>query len=95
MPLFKFRELLETRYRSSVSVSELYKLRDVCFVSEETCGRMISLSPDLRTTPSPHLNSQVSTYTLLIYHTYVYLHIAVIIDCVIVRRRSALYYSLP
>lgn len=57
MPLFKFRELFETRYRNSVSVSELYKLRDVCSISDELDGRMISLCSDLRTTTSPHLSS--------------------------------------
>lgn len=43
MPLFKFRELLESRFRMSVSVSELYKLKDVCVVSDELGGRMVTL----------------------------------------------------
>lgn len=53
LPLFKFREMFENRYLSTISVSDMYKLRDVCLVSEEPNGRMVSLNPQHRNTPSP------------------------------------------
>jgi hypothetical protein len=34
LPLFKFREMFEKRYRRSVSSSDLYRLRDVVTISE-------------------------------------------------------------
>ncbi|XP_034248491.1 meiosis regulator and mRNA stability factor 1 isoform X2 [Thrips palmi] len=55
LPLFKFREMFENRYLSTISVSDMYKLRDVCLVSEEPNGRMVSLNPQHRNTPSPLL----------------------------------------
>ncbi|XP_011707517.1 PREDICTED: meiosis arrest female protein 1 isoform X2 [Wasmannia auropunctata] len=53
LPLFKFREMYESRFMISISVSELYKMRDVCIITEDPSGRMVSLSPDHRNTPSP------------------------------------------
>ncbi|KAL0122952.1 hypothetical protein PUN28_007547 [Cardiocondyla obscurior] len=53
LPLFKFREMYESRFMISISVSELYKMRDVCIITEEPSGRMVSLNPDHRNTPSP------------------------------------------
>ncbi|XP_069692388.1 meiosis regulator and mRNA stability factor 1 isoform X2 [Periplaneta americana] len=53
LPLFKFRELFESRYLTSVSVSDMYKMKDVCLITEETTGRMVILNPDHRNTPSP------------------------------------------
>ncbi|XP_026275264.1 meiosis regulator and mRNA stability factor 1 isoform X2 [Frankliniella occidentalis] len=53
LPLFKFREMFENRYLTTISVSDMYKLRDVCLVSEEPNGRMVSLNPQHRNTPSP------------------------------------------
>lgn len=55
LPLFKFREMFENRYLSTISVSDMYKLRDVCLVSEEPNGRMVTLNPQHRNTPSPLL----------------------------------------
>lgn len=60
MPLFNFRELLESRYRTSVSVSELYKLRDVCTVSDELGGRMVSLASEYCSSPVPGFNMQMA-----------------------------------
>ena len=57
LPLFKFRELFESRYLISMSVSDLYKVRDVCIVSEDPSGRMVTLNPKYRNTPSPLLPS--------------------------------------
>nr|CAD7402693.1 unnamed protein product [Timema cristinae] len=53
LPLFKFRELFESRYLSSISVSDMYKMKDVCIIKEDSSGRMVSLNPDHRNTPSP------------------------------------------
>lgn len=53
LPLFKFREMYESRFMISISVSELYKLKDVCVITDDPSGRMVSLSPDHRNTPSP------------------------------------------
>ncbi|TGZ52718.1 Limkain-b1 [Temnothorax longispinosus] len=53
LPLFKFREMYESRFMISISVSELYKMRDVCIITEDPSGRMVSLNPDHRNTPSP------------------------------------------
>ncbi|CAH0384516.1 unnamed protein product [Bemisia tabaci] len=56
LPLFKFSELFEKRYFSSLSVSTLYKMEDVCIITDEPQGRMISLNPNHRNTPSPRFN---------------------------------------
>ncbi|XP_012256062.2 meiosis regulator and mRNA stability factor 1 isoform X2 [Athalia rosae] len=57
LPLFKFREMYESRFVISISVSELYKMKDVCIVTEDSGGRMVSLNPDHRNTPSPCFSS--------------------------------------
>ncbi|XP_015588590.1 meiosis regulator and mRNA stability factor 1 isoform X2 [Cephus cinctus] len=53
LPLFKLREMYESRFMISISVSELYKMKDVCIITEDPDGRMVSLNPDHRNTPSP------------------------------------------
>lgn len=53
LPLFKFREMFENRFMTSVSVSDLYKMKDVCLITEEPNHRIISLNPDHRNTQSP------------------------------------------
>ncbi|XP_050521810.1 meiosis regulator and mRNA stability factor 1 [Daktulosphaira vitifoliae] len=55
LPLFKFREMFENRFMTSVSVSDLYKMKDVCLITEEPNHRIISLNPEHRNTPSPLL----------------------------------------
>ena len=57
LPLFKFREMYESRFMISISISELYKMKDVCIITDDPTGRMVSLSPDHRNTPSPSLNT--------------------------------------
>ncbi|XP_031832959.1 meiosis regulator and mRNA stability factor 1-like protein isoform X2 [Nomia melanderi] len=57
LPLFKFREMYESRFMISISVSELYKMKDVCIITEDPGGRMVSLNPDHRNTPSPCFNT--------------------------------------
>lgn len=70
LPLFKFREMYESRFMISISVSELYKMKDVCIVTEDREGRMVSLNPDHRNTPSPCLSnmSQVRLLRFVTYH---------------------------
>jgi hypothetical protein len=59
LPLFKFRELFESRYLTSISMSDMYRMKDVCLISEESTGRMVILNPDHRNTPSPIFASAV------------------------------------
>lgn len=65
LPLFKFREMYESRFMISISVSEIYKLKDVCIITEDPGGRMVSLHPDHRSTPSPCFGSSSSDGQLL------------------------------
>ncbi|XP_061175452.1 meiosis regulator and mRNA stability factor 1-like isoform X2 [Saccostrea echinata] len=55
LPLFKFIELFDKRYHRTISVSELYKMRDTIEIREQGgAGRMVYLansSPPLSTTP--------------------------------------------
>ena len=53
LPLFNFRSMYESRFMISISVSELHKMKDVCIINDDPDGRMISLNPDHRNTPSP------------------------------------------
>ncbi|KAL7299894.1 hypothetical protein TKK_0007222 [Trichogramma kaykai] len=64
LPLFKFRDMYENRYLSTISISELYKLRDVCLISDDTTGRMVSLNPDHRDTPPICLNTTLDGQAL-------------------------------
>ncbi|XP_058795301.1 meiosis regulator and mRNA stability factor 1 [Phymastichus coffea] len=57
LPLFKFREMYESRFMMSISISELYKMKDVCIITDDPSGRLVSLNPDHRNTPSPSLNT--------------------------------------
>ena len=50
LPLFKFRELFERRYHETIGVSEMYSMRDIITVSDNSTGRMVSLHPDYRNT---------------------------------------------
>lgn len=59
MPLFTFRELFASRYLTTVSVSDLYRMRDVCIIADENNGRTISLNPEYRNTPSPARESDL------------------------------------
>lgn len=63
LPLFTFREMYESRFMISISVSELYKMKDVCTITDDSSGRMVSLTPEHRNTPSPCFlnNSLVSS----------------------------------
>ncbi|KAJ8664397.1 hypothetical protein QAD02_006059 [Eretmocerus hayati] len=64
LPLFKFREMYESRFMISISISELYKMKDVCIITEDPSGRMVSLNPDHRNTPSPCLNATMDPQNL-------------------------------
>ncbi|CAH1794385.1 unnamed protein product, partial [Owenia fusiformis] len=45
LPLFKFIELFEKRYHQTISVSELYKMRDLVEIKDESgAGRMVCLA---------------------------------------------------
>ncbi|KAF7989775.1 hypothetical protein HCN44_008449 [Aphidius gifuensis] len=58
LPLFIFREIFKNRFLTNFNISDLYKMKDVCIISEDpTTGRFISLHPDHRNTPSPFLKN--------------------------------------
>jgi len=46
--LFKFRQMYEERFRGSISVADLHRMKDVVTLSEDHTGkgRMVQLSPD-------------------------------------------------
>ncbi|KAL8579349.1 hypothetical protein ACOMHN_026714 [Nucella lapillus] len=54
MPVFKFIENYEKRYHKSVSVSDLYKMKDVVDIMDRGgAGRMVKLARGICPTPSP------------------------------------------
>ncbi|KAF7989648.1 hypothetical protein HCN44_008322 [Aphidius gifuensis] len=55
LPLFEFREMFENRFSTTVSIFDLYDMKDVCIISED--GKTISLNPDHMNTPSPFLEN--------------------------------------
>ncbi|KAK3091075.1 hypothetical protein FSP39_016962 [Pinctada imbricata] len=58
LPLFKFIELFDKRYHRSISVSELYKMRDTIDIREQGgAGRMVYLANSPQST-SPNLEGQ-------------------------------------
>ncbi|XP_065570689.1 meiosis regulator and mRNA stability factor 1-like isoform X2 [Artemia franciscana] len=49
LPLFRFREVFERRFNASISVSDLYRMKDIVTITDENGnGRMISLARDSR-----------------------------------------------
>ncbi|RZF43498.1 hypothetical protein LSTR_LSTR005234 [Laodelphax striatellus] len=57
LPLFKFREMFESRYMNSISASDLYRMHDVCTITESVNGRTLSLNVEHRASPTPSLAS--------------------------------------
>lgn len=41
LPLFKFRELYEQRFHTSVSLADLHRLRDILCVTDDVHGRCV------------------------------------------------------
>lgn len=70
MPLFRFTELFKSRFLNSVSVSELNKMKDICVITEEENGRMISANTrSLSTTlQKTEIKDAPSPYCLLHSH---------------------------
>lgn len=56
MPLFKLLELLESRFHTNVSLSEVNKLKDICKITDGVTGRIISLAADVRSSPTGGFN---------------------------------------
>lgn len=71
LPLIKFLKLFESRYVTTISLSDLYRLKDVCVVTDESTGRMVSLNQELRNTPSPSFSSPQVTNQSLLTHTFI------------------------
>lgn len=48
LSMYKFRELFQSRFKTSISVTDLYEMKDICSISEEKNEeKFISLRPDL------------------------------------------------
>lgn len=48
LPMYKFRELFQSRFKTSISVFDLYKMPDICNISaDKNDEKYISLHPDL------------------------------------------------
>lgn len=64
MPLFKLLELLEVRYQTKLSISEVNKLKDICKITENSNERIVSLTAEVRSSPTPSI-AKVSFFLLL------------------------------
>ncbi|KAH8272210.1 hypothetical protein KR018_011740 [Drosophila ironensis] len=48
LPMYKFRELFQSRFKTSISVLDLYKMQDICIInSDNNEDKFISLQPEL------------------------------------------------
>ncbi|XP_065358412.1 meiosis regulator and mRNA stability factor 1 [Calliphora vicina] len=48
LPMYKFRELFQSRFKTSISVLDLYKMQDICIInSDNNEEKFITLHPDL------------------------------------------------
>ncbi|EDW99411.1 meiosis regulator and mRNA stability factor 1 isoform X1 [Drosophila yakuba] len=48
LPMYKFRELFQSRFKTSISVLDLYKMQDICNInSDNNEEKFISLNPEL------------------------------------------------
>ncbi|EDW43595.1 GM17847 [Drosophila sechellia] len=48
LPMYKFRELFQSRFKTSISVLDLYKMQDICTInSDNNEEKFISLNPEL------------------------------------------------
>lgn len=48
LQVYKFRELFQSRFKTSISIMDLYRLQDICTIShDKNDERFISLHPDL------------------------------------------------
>nr|XP_008196767.1 PREDICTED: meiosis arrest female protein 1 isoform X2 [Tribolium castaneum] len=62
MPLFKFMELLESRFHCTVSVSEVNKLKDIIKISDNLGSRIISFTQQMKIFPPPNLSKTLTPY---------------------------------
>uniref|UniRef100_A0A1B6CMW8 HTH OST-type domain-containing protein n=2 Tax=Clastoptera arizonana TaxID=38151 RepID=A0A1B6CMW8_9HEMI len=56
LPLFTFVDLFQNRYHTSLSISELYRMRDVCIIMGEKSRRTIHLNTQYKNTYLPQSN---------------------------------------
>uniref|UniRef100_A0A6P4EIX2 Meiosis arrest female protein 1 n=1 Tax=Drosophila rhopaloa TaxID=1041015 RepID=A0A6P4EIX2_DRORH len=48
LPMYKFRELFQSRFKTSISVLDLYKMQDICAINSDINeDKFISLNPEL------------------------------------------------
>ncbi|XP_060522951.1 meiosis regulator and mRNA stability factor 1 isoform X2 [Cylas formicarius] len=57
MPLFKFMDLLESRFHCTVSVSDVNRLKDVARIADRLGSRVISLTKEVKVSPPPTLST--------------------------------------
>ncbi|XP_063916773.1 meiosis regulator and mRNA stability factor 1 isoform X1 [Zophobas morio] len=62
MPLFKFIELLESRYHCTVSVCDVNKLKDICKITDNLGSRIISFTQQMKSSPPPNLSKTLVPY---------------------------------
>ncbi|XP_037731792.1 meiosis regulator and mRNA stability factor 1-like [Drosophila subpulchrella] len=48
LPMYKFRELFQSRFKTSISILDLFKMQDICSINSDTNeDKFISLKPEL------------------------------------------------
>ncbi|EEB14807.1 conserved hypothetical protein [Pediculus humanus corporis] len=69
-PLFRFTELFKSRFLNSVSVSELNKMKDVCVITEEDGGRMITANTRSQISSYPNQEKKEATVPYCQLHSH-------------------------
>lgn len=71
LQVYKFRELFQSRFKTSISILDLYRMQDVCSIShDKNDERFISLHPDLvNAVPNnPLIDSSQHSVPYCVYH---------------------------
>jgi meiosis arrest female protein 1 len=71
LPVYKFRELFQSRFKASISVMDLYRMQDICNIAvDKNEEKIISLQPDLVVTmqTNPLVESSQHSVPYCIYH---------------------------
>ncbi|XP_063702888.1 meiosis regulator and mRNA stability factor 1 [Culicoides brevitarsis] len=71
LQVYKFRELFQSRFKTSISILDLYRMQDVCIIShDKNDERFISLHPDLvHAVPNnPLIDSSQHSVPYCVYH---------------------------
>lgn len=71
LQVYKFRELFQSRFKTSISILDLYRMQDVCTItSDKNDERFISLHPDLvnAVQNNPLIDSSQHSVPYCVYH---------------------------